>query len=71
VTGEPDAYYYFAGTIKGFPKGEAMLELLRSCGFANCDASPLTMGIVTVYTGQKAGVTGVQEPDSPPRFCNS
>jgi demethylmenaquinone methyltransferase / 2-methoxy-6-polyprenyl-1,4-benzoquinol methylase len=71
VTGEPDAYHYFAGTIKDFPKGEAMLELLRSCGFANCDATPLTMGIVTVYAGQKAGVTGVQEPDSPPRFCNS
>jgi demethylmenaquinone methyltransferase / 2-methoxy-6-polyprenyl-1,4-benzoquinol methylase len=71
VTGEPDAYYYFAGTIKGFPKGEAMLELLRSCGFANCEATPLTMGIVTVYAGQKAGVTGAQEPDSPPGFCNS
>jgi demethylmenaquinone methyltransferase / 2-methoxy-6-polyprenyl-1,4-benzoquinol methylase len=52
VTGEPDAYYYFAGTIKSFPKGEAMLELLRACGFTNCDARPLTMGIVTVYTGE-------------------
>jgi demethylmenaquinone methyltransferase/2-methoxy-6-polyprenyl-1,4-benzoquinol methylase len=53
LTGEPDAYYYFAGTIESFPKGEAMLELLRRCGFSNCDARPLTMGIVTVYTGQK------------------
>jgi len=61
VTGEPDAYYYFAGTIKTFPKGEAMLELLRSCGFVNCDANPLTMGIVTAYTGQKGGVQELQE----------
>jgi demethylmenaquinone methyltransferase/2-methoxy-6-polyprenyl-1,4-benzoquinol methylase len=53
LTGEPDAYHYFAGTIEGFPKGEAMLELLRRCGFLNCDARPLSMGVVTVYTGQK------------------
>jgi len=53
LTGEPDAYRYFGGTIEDFPKGEAMLELLRLCGLANCDAKPLTMGIVTVYTGQK------------------
>ena len=61
VTGEPDAYYYFAGTIKSFPKGETMLDLLRSCGFANCAANPLTMGIVTVYTGARSQDSGVQE----------
>lgn len=54
LTGEPDAYHYFAGTIEGFPKGGAMLELLRRCGFSTCDAKQLSMGIVTVYTGQKA-----------------
>ena len=53
LTGEPDAYRYFSGTIEDFPKGEAMLELLRRCGLVNCDLKQLTMGIVTVYTGQK------------------
>jgi demethylmenaquinone methyltransferase/2-methoxy-6-polyprenyl-1,4-benzoquinol methylase len=53
LTGEPDAYHYFAGTIEEFPKGEEMLELMRRSGFSNCDARALTMGIVTVYTGQK------------------
>jgi demethylmenaquinone methyltransferase/2-methoxy-6-polyprenyl-1,4-benzoquinol methylase len=53
LTGQPDAYRYFGGTIEDFPKGETMLELLRSSGFANRDAKPLTMGIVTVYSGQK------------------
>jgi demethylmenaquinone methyltransferase/2-methoxy-6-polyprenyl-1,4-benzoquinol methylase len=64
LTGEPDAYHYFAGTIEGFPKGNAMLELLRRCEFLNCEARPLSMGVVTVYTGQKgrsSGVAGVQE----------
>ncbi len=54
LTGEPDAYHYFAGTIEDFPKGEAMLELLRGCGFLSCESRSLTAGIVTVYTGQKA-----------------
>jgi demethylmenaquinone methyltransferase / 2-methoxy-6-polyprenyl-1,4-benzoquinol methylase len=53
LTGEPDAYRYFSGTIEDFPKDNAMLELLRRCGLANCDAKSLTMGIVTVYTGQR------------------
>ena len=53
LTGEPDAYRYFGWTIEDFPKGEGMLELLRRCGLANCDAKPLTLEIVTVYTGQK------------------
>jgi demethylmenaquinone methyltransferase/2-methoxy-6-polyprenyl-1,4-benzoquinol methylase len=56
VTGEPEAYRYFGGTIEDFPRGEAMLELLGRCGFVNCDAKTLTMGIVTVYTGQKVSL---------------
>ena len=52
VTGEPEAYRYFGESIEGFPKGERMLELLNRCGFRNCDAKPLSAGIVTVYTGQ-------------------
>jgi demethylmenaquinone methyltransferase/2-methoxy-6-polyprenyl-1,4-benzoquinol methylase len=53
LTGEPDAYRYFSGTIEGFPKDEAMLELLRRCKFSHCDATPLSLGVVTVYTGVK------------------
>jgi demethylmenaquinone methyltransferase/2-methoxy-6-polyprenyl-1,4-benzoquinol methylase len=53
LTGEPEAYHYFAGSIEGFPKGQAMVELLRRCQFLNCDARPLSLGVVTVYTGQK------------------
>ncbi|MBV8142573.1 MAG: ubiquinone/menaquinone biosynthesis methyltransferase [Verrucomicrobia bacterium] len=53
VTGEPDAYHYLGGTIEGFPKGEAMLKLMSRCGFGDGEARPLTMGVVTVYTGRK------------------
>jgi demethylmenaquinone methyltransferase/2-methoxy-6-polyprenyl-1,4-benzoquinol methylase len=52
VTGAPEAYRYFGNSIEAFPKGAAMLELMHLCGFYNCDAKPLSMGIVTVYTAQ-------------------
>jgi demethylmenaquinone methyltransferase / 2-methoxy-6-polyprenyl-1,4-benzoquinol methylase len=52
LTGEPEAYRYFGTSIEAFPKGTAMLELMHQCGFYNCDAKPLSMGIVTVYTAQ-------------------
>jgi demethylmenaquinone methyltransferase / 2-methoxy-6-polyprenyl-1,4-benzoquinol methylase len=52
VTGEPDAYRYFADSIESFPKGKEMLELLLRSGFSECEARPLTLGIVTVYTGR-------------------
>jgi demethylmenaquinone methyltransferase/2-methoxy-6-polyprenyl-1,4-benzoquinol methylase len=55
LTGAPEAYRYFSESVERFPRGEAMLELLRYCGFANCEAKPLTTGIVTVYVGQRVG----------------
>ena len=33
ITGQPDAYEYLAGSIEAFPSGQAMLDLLASCGF--------------------------------------
>jgi demethylmenaquinone methyltransferase / 2-methoxy-6-polyprenyl-1,4-benzoquinol methylase len=53
VTGEPEAYRYFGASIETFPKGADMISLLNRCGFSGCAAHPLTMGIVTVYTGQR------------------
>jgi demethylmenaquinone methyltransferase / 2-methoxy-6-polyprenyl-1,4-benzoquinol methylase len=53
LTGEPEAYRYFSESIECFPKGNAMLELLHACGFDNCEAKPLSTGIVTVYVGQR------------------
>jgi demethylmenaquinone methyltransferase / 2-methoxy-6-polyprenyl-1,4-benzoquinol methylase len=53
VTGTPEAYQYFGDSIEAFPKGETMLELMTRCGFVDCQATPLSCGIVTVYTGKK------------------
>jgi demethylmenaquinone methyltransferase/2-methoxy-6-polyprenyl-1,4-benzoquinol methylase len=51
LTGQKDAYEYLGGSIEQFPSGKAMTDLLESCGFSNADATPVTLGVVTIYTG--------------------
>ncbi len=49
-----EAYTYLHKTIEQFPQGEPLCEILREAGFKNVQAKPLTLGIVTLYTGEKA-----------------
>ncbi len=49
-----EAYEYLPKTVREFPDGEAMLSILRSIGFRNTAAHPLTFGIATIYFAQKA-----------------
>jgi len=54
LTGEKDAYEYLGGTIEAFPSGDAMCKLLTSTGFAAPAATPLTFGVVSLYTASAA-----------------
>ena len=54
VTGQKAAYDYLGGSIEKFPSGGAMLELIERNGFTMAVAEPLTGGIATIYTAQKA-----------------
>ncbi len=51
LTGQKDAYEYLGGSIEQFPSGKAMTDLLESCGFSDTDATPITLGVVTIYEG--------------------
>jgi demethylmenaquinone methyltransferase/2-methoxy-6-polyprenyl-1,4-benzoquinol methylase len=53
VSGNREAYRYLNSSVESFPYGEAFLELLREVGFSNVKALPLTMGIATLYLGDK------------------
>lgn len=53
LTGQKDAYEYLGGTIEAFPSGDAMCDLLTSTGFTEPDATPLTFGVVSLYTASK------------------
>ena len=52
LTGQMDAYQYLGGSIEKFPSGQAMCDLLVSTGFSEPDATPLTFGVVSLYTAR-------------------
>jgi len=47
------AYEYLADSIMNFPTQKEFLLLMESQGLTNCKAIPLTLGICTLYIGQK------------------
>jgi demethylmenaquinone methyltransferase / 2-methoxy-6-polyprenyl-1,4-benzoquinol methylase len=52
LTRSRTAYEYLGASIENFPRGAAMRELINSNGFTGATATPLTSGIVTIYTAQ-------------------
>ena len=53
LTGQKDAYEYLGGSIEQFPSGKQMTDLLETCGFGKTSASPITLGVVTIYEGTR------------------
>ena len=51
---DASAYTYLPESVKAFPEGEAMRDILISCGFGDCRLHPLTGGIATLYVVDKA-----------------
>lgn len=48
------AYSYLPASVGAFPWGEAFADILRGAGFDNVQSKPLTLGIVYLYSAQKA-----------------
>ena len=53
LSGNKEAYTYLSQTIETFPQGEALSSILRQAGFTNVQIHPLTLGIVSLYIGEK------------------
>ena len=53
ITRQKDAYSYLAGSIEKFPSGVEMCDLLRANGFSAATATPVSMGIATIYHAVK------------------
>ncbi len=53
VSGDQEAYEYLASSIAAFYEPPELLAMMKKAGFTKVDARPLTMGIVTLYTGIK------------------
>jgi demethylmenaquinone methyltransferase/2-methoxy-6-polyprenyl-1,4-benzoquinol methylase len=52
LTHEKKAYEYLGASIENFPSDRAMCDLMEANGFAKARATPLTAGIVSLYTGE-------------------
>ena len=53
ISGDNSAYTYLPETMKAFPQGEVMREILLKNGFSRATFHRLTMGICTLYVAEK------------------
>ena len=69
LTDQKSAYDYLGDSIEAFPSGEAMCALITSCGFREATFTPLSGGIVSLYTAVRSAAaappTAAAEPASP------
>jgi demethylmenaquinone methyltransferase / 2-methoxy-6-polyprenyl-1,4-benzoquinol methylase len=55
ISGHNAAYSYLPASVGTFPPADAFADVLRTAGFREVRASPLTLGIVYLYTAVKSG----------------
>lgn len=48
------AYSYLPESVNAFPDGERFLEYMKNAGFSKLKERPLTFGIASIYSGEKA-----------------
>jgi demethylmenaquinone methyltransferase/2-methoxy-6-polyprenyl-1,4-benzoquinol methylase len=53
LSGNKDAYTYLAKTVEAFPQGKAFGAILEEAGFVSVRIQPLSLGIVSLYVGEK------------------
>lgn len=53
VSGDGEAYRYLNQSVEAFPYGQAFCDLMTGAGFTSVRARPLTMGIATLYVGER------------------
>jgi len=50
---DPKAYEYLYESVQAFPDGEDFLTIMKKCGYKNTTRKALTLGICTLYKGEK------------------
>jgi demethylmenaquinone methyltransferase/2-methoxy-6-polyprenyl-1,4-benzoquinol methylase len=53
IAGDKDAYRYLNKTVETFPYGNQFCDLLKESGFVETRLQPLTLGIASIYQGDK------------------
>ncbi len=55
ISGDKEAYRYLAESIAAFHSPEELASMMEDAGFQDVNYFPLTLGIVHIHTGIKAG----------------
>jgi len=50
-----DAYGYLRDSVLDFPRGDMLCAVMEQCGLTDVSAKRLTLGVVSLYIGTKAG----------------
>jgi demethylmenaquinone methyltransferase/2-methoxy-6-polyprenyl-1,4-benzoquinol methylase len=53
VSSSREAYQYLNDSVKAFPEGQAFITILDTCGYIHCRMRRLSLGICSLYIGQK------------------
>jgi demethylmenaquinone methyltransferase/2-methoxy-6-polyprenyl-1,4-benzoquinol methylase len=53
VSSSREAYQYLNDSVKAFPEGNAFLDILNNCGYTQRRLRRLSLGICTLYIGEK------------------
>jgi len=53
LSGDRTAYRYLNRTIESFPSGKDFCAIMQTAGFENVKAIPLTLGIASIYQGDR------------------
>jgi demethylmenaquinone methyltransferase / 2-methoxy-6-polyprenyl-1,4-benzoquinol methylase len=53
LSNNKEAYQYLNDSIEAFPEGDNFLKIMQQAGFNNVYRKPLTLGVCTIYCGEK------------------
>ncbi len=51
---QQSAYHYLPESVSEFPSGQALADVMNACGLSSVCWTPLTFGVATLYSGEKA-----------------
>jgi len=54
VSSNREAYQYLNDSVRAFPEGEQFIRILDSCGYVHTRLRRLSLGICSLYIGEKA-----------------
>ncbi|MBK7142948.1 MAG: bifunctional demethylmenaquinone methyltransferase/2-methoxy-6-polyprenyl-1,4-benzoquinol methylase UbiE [bacterium] len=54
ISGDSYAYRYLNQTVETFPYGDAFCRMMSDAGFSNVQSTEVTLGVATIYAGDKA-----------------